>query len=175
MPALLTLQMSKKECYEAIRKQYKELTDERRQIYIEKALREQERHKVARECRSTSFLCSLRRARLHLLKSTLFCSWPWKSSIWPIRKLRKKRKSSWTNTRESWTTRNSANLPSHHRKSVGHLWPFVCRKPRAHRKRHRERGVLAVVLFIDADSNVPTYKGSIAATPWLCAFNASDC
>ena len=126
-------------------------------------------------CRSTSFLCSLRRARLHLLKSTLFCSWPWKSSIWPIRKLRKKRKSSWTNTRESWTTRNSANLPSHHRKSVGHLWPFVCRKPRAHRKRHRERGVLAVVLFIDADSNVPTYKGSIAATPWLCAFNASDC
>ena len=95
--------MLKKECYEATRKQYKELTDERRQIYIEKALREQERHKVSRECRSTSFLCSLRRARLHLLKSTLFCSWSWKSSIWPIRKLQKKRKSSWTNTRESWT------------------------------------------------------------------------
>jgi len=66
------LQMLKKECYEAIRKQYKELTDERRQIYIEKPLREQERHKVARECRSTSFLCSLRRARLHLIKSTYF-------------------------------------------------------------------------------------------------------
>jgi len=39
MPSFLTLQMSKKECYEAIRKQYKELTDERRQIHTEKALR----------------------------------------------------------------------------------------------------------------------------------------
>nr|CAB3267476.1 Nucleolar transcription factor 1 [Phallusia mammillata] len=38
---------SKKECYEALRKKYKSLTDEKRQQYIEKALKEQHEHKIA--------------------------------------------------------------------------------------------------------------------------------
>lgn len=38
--------MSKKEIYEALRKKYKVLPDEKRQQYIEKALNEQQEHKV---------------------------------------------------------------------------------------------------------------------------------